>query len=289
VRNEGVQDPCNPHVFGIEKQLNRTALLAGTLIALLAGGAPAFAEADPAEGWKVMSPVQLEQAAEAALPQAGQAGAEAAQAADPAPAGGGAGLAAPDPAAAEAAPEAVAPAPQKPAAKPKDDGPAYLAEDQPFQLKDYEEPKRQEQAPWWQTLLGFVFKLAIVLGLIFGSMVAVKKMSGGKLGLGLPLAAKGRNLVVLESASLGPAQQMHLVCVGGDRLIVVGSGPQGLSTLATIDDPHQVQALLAATNQKGQNTPFNQVYDMETVVQEADGDLFRGNLRDIGRGGRWGG
>lgn len=267
--------------------MKRPVLFAGLLIALLAGGAPAFAADEPADGWKVMTPVQLEQAAEAALPPAGQAG-------------GGAGTAttAEAPAlappaqdvAADVEPAAEAPAPKKAAPKPaKDDGPAYLAEDQPFQLKDYEEPKPQAQAPWWQTLLGFVFKLAMVIGLIFGSMVVVKKLSGGNLPMGLQLNPKGRNLVVLESTQLGPNQGMHLVSVGGERLIVVGTGPQGLATLATIDDPNQVRLLLAATNQKGQNTAFGQMYDMESVVQEDGGDMFRGPLKDLGRRSGWGG
>ena len=242
--------------------MTRPLLFAGLLIALLAGGAPALAADEAADGWKVMSPVELEQAAEAALPVTGQAG-------------GGAGVAT-----TQAAPEA--------APKPATDGPAYLAEEQPFALKDYEEPKPQAATPWWQTALGFVFKLAIVLGLAFGSMVAVKKLSGGNLPMGLQLNPKGRNLVVLESTQLGPNQGMHLVSVGGERLIVVGTGPTGLTTLATIDDPNQVRLLLAATNQKGQNTAFGQMYDMESVVQEDGGDMFRGPLKDLGRRGGWG-
>ena len=260
--------------------MNRLVSIAGLLIALLVGGAPAFAETEGPDGWKVMSPVQLEEAAAAALPAAGQTG-------------GGAGLAQPRDAVAQA-PAAQAPEPQAPTAQeppPREarpEGPAYLAEDQPFQLKDYEEPKPQTQTPWWQTLLGFVFKLAIVISLIFASLMLVKKLSGGQLPMGLQLNPKGRNLVVLESTQLGPQQAMHLVSVGGERLIVVGTGPQGLSTLATIDDPNQVRLLLAATNQKGQNTAFGQMYDMESVVQEDGGEMFQGPLRDMGRRGGWG-
>jgi flagellar biogenesis protein FliO len=126
--------------------------------------------------------------------------------------------------------------------------------------------------------------LVVVIGLMLGALAFVRKVGGGKLPMGLAVG-KGRNLIVLESTSLGPQHSMHLVSVGGDRLIVVGSSPQGLSTLATIDDPTQAAMLLAAS--RGQNTSFNQMYDMETVMQGPGGDAFRGALTDLGRRGGW--
>lgn len=293
--------------------MNRPILLAGLLSTLLVGAAPAFAQGTEADNWKVMSPVQLQAAAEAALPKVGQPaithitpiepnsattslGGEGLPPADaglaidtPPPSGGGAGGATETAEAVEApvAVEAPAATGQRklagpggaPATKPAvDDGPAYLAEDQPFKLKDYEEPKPTVQAPWWQTILWMLLKLVCVLALLAASLFGVKKLSGGQLPASLAgaLGAKGKHLVVLETTSLGPSQAMHLVLVGGDRLLVVGAGPQGLTTLATVDDPNQVRMLLAA-NSKGPSTPFSQAFDMESVVQEDGSDLYSGN------------
>lgn len=153
-----------------------------------------------------------------------------------------------------------------PAAAPEQPArPAYLSEDQPFKLKDYEEPVPAVREPWWQSAIGMGFKMLVVLALAGGSMVAIKKFNGGKLP-NLPLAGgRGRNLVVLETTHVSPGQAIHLVSIGGDKLLVVGSGPQGLRTLAEIDDPGQVQPLLAGN--RTNNTSFNQAYDMETELQ----------------------
>lgn len=164
-------------------------------------------------------------------------------------------------------------------------GPAYLQEDQPFKLRDYEEPKVQAEAPWWQQTGGMLVKLVLVVLVLLGTLLFLKRgTTGGKINFGFA-APKGRNLVVLETTNLGAQQAMHLVSVGGDRLIVVGASPAGLTTLATIDEPAQVQLLLAAS--RGQSAGFNQVYDLESLVQEPGGDILRGALTDLNRRGGW--
>lgn len=175
-----------------------------------------------------------------------------------------------------AAPDALPAAAQAADATPK---PAYLQEDQPLQLRDYDEPKKAEDAPWWQQLFGFIFKLAIVVGLIFLSLAVVKKLSGGRVALP---TTKGRNMVLLESTSLGPQQAIHLVSLGGDRLLVVGASPQGLTRLTEVTEPHEVQALLAGT--KGQSSAFNQVFDLEAVVQASNSELISEALREARAG-----
>jgi flagellar biogenesis protein FliO len=130
-----------------------------------------------------------------------------------------------------------------------------------------------------------LLKLVVVVMLLLGVLLFLKRGSaGGRINFGFT-APKGRNMVVLETTNLGPQQAMHLVSIGGDRLIVVGASSSGLTTLATIDDPAQVQLLLAAS--RGQSTGFNHVYDLESMVQEPGGEMFRGALTDLNRRGGW--
>lgn len=162
--------------------------------------------------------------------------------------------------------------------------PAYMLEDQPLQLRDYDEPQPAAPEPWWSQLLGFLLKLVIVLALVFVSLVALKKIQGGKLQLP---NAKGRNMVVMETTTLGPNQAMHLVSVGGERLLVVGATPTGLSTLTEITDPNIVRTFLQERRSGAANSAFNQVFDLETVVQEAGSDLFHEALREQKRKKGW--
>lgn len=154
--------------------------------------------------------------------------------------------------------------------------PAYMTEDQPLRLRDYAEPQPAQPEPWWQQLLGFLLKLVIVLGLVVVSLVALKRMNGGKAILP---NARSRNIVVLETTHLAPNQAMHLVSIGGERLLVVGAGPQGLTTLSEITDPEEVRPFMQGQRASGAS-PFNQVFDLESVVQEAGGDLFNEAYRE---------
>lgn len=178
--------------------------------------------------------------------------------------------------------EGPAAAQVKPSGTPQ---PAYMAEDQPLKLKDYDEPKPAEPEPWWSQLLGFLLKLVIVIGLIFGTLVAMKKMNGGKVAFNLP-NTRGRNIVVLETTHLNPQQAVHLISLGGERLLVVGASPQGLTTLSEITDPQQMRPFLQG-QKAASASPFNQVFDLESVVQESGGELFNEAYREqYGRKGR---
>lgn len=161
-----------------------------------------------------------------------------------------------------------------------DKKPAYLTEDEPFQLKEYEEPKPATPEPWWQQLIGFVFKLAMVIGLIFLSLAVIKKVSGGRMALNLP-NTKGRNIVVLESTHLNPQQAIHMISLGGERLLVVGAGPQGLTTLTEITDPYQVNLFLQAQKSTPSASSFNQVFDLEKVVQDTNSDLLSDTFAEV--------
>jgi flagellar biogenesis protein FliO len=119
-----------------------------------------------------------------------------------------------------------------------------------------------------------------VIGLIAASLFAVKKLSGGRMALNLP-NTKGRNIVVLESTHLNPQQAIHMISLGGERLLVVGAGPGGLSTLTEITDPTQVRHFLHAQKSTTAASAFNQVFDLERVVQDGDGDLVGDALHDV--------
>ncbi len=63
--------------------------------------------------------------------------------------------------------------------------------------------------------------------------------TSGPLSLGNQTAIE-----LLTRQSIGPQQQLALVRLGR-RIILVGTTPTGMSTLATVDDPAEVQALVA--------------------------------------------
>lgn len=155
--------------------------------------------------------------------------------------------------------------------------PAYTKEDQPFKLRDYEEPKAAPQAPFWQQALGFALKLLLVIGLIFASLTALKKFSGGRVNLP---NAKGKNMAVLETLHLGPQQSVHLISLGGERLLVVGASPAGVNKLAEIDDLATARRLFDGG--RGNATPFNQLYDLESVGADHHQDLFAETMKDVG-------
>lgn len=52
------------------------------------------------------------------------------------------------------------------------------------------------------------------------------------------------SLELLSRQSIGPQQQLTLVRLG-QRILLVGTTPNGMSTLATVDDPGEVQAIVA--------------------------------------------
>ena len=80
--------------------------------------------------------------------------------------------------------------------------------------------------------------LALVIGLIFLARFAFRRFapSVGK-------HAAGGKIEVLARTNLSARQQLCLVRLGR-RLLLVGSGPEGMRTLAEISDPAEVADLL---------------------------------------------
>jgi flagellar biogenesis protein FliO len=95
---------------------------------------------------------------------------------------------------------------------------------------------------WGQLLLAMV----IVVGLIVGLGWLLKRLSGGK-----ALHNAGA-LKLIARANLSAKHQMFLVRMG-NRMVLIGAGPQGLSTLSEITDPAEAADLLRAAGFKDTN------------------------------------
>ena len=97
-----------------------------------------------------------------------------------------------------------------------------------------------EPAPASRGRAGFGSSVAWALGILAVGWLARQFMkSGGPLSLAPPSA-----LELLSRQSIGPQQQLALVRLG-QRILLVGTTPTGMSTLATVDDPAEVQAIVA--------------------------------------------
>lgn len=87
---------------------------------------------------------------------------------------------------------------------------------------------------------GLVFRLGLVLGVIWGAVAAMRWYVRRSQGMG------GRNglatLEVIETHALGPNRALHLVRLG-DRAVLVGATPERITSLLTVDDPEEVRRL----------------------------------------------
>jgi len=91
---------------------------------------------------------------------------------------------------------------------------------------------------WGSGWLQTAGALALVIALIFLARFALRRLapSAGR-------TAAGGKIEVLARTNLSPRQQLCLVRMGR-RLLLVGSGPEGMRTLAEITDPAEVADLL---------------------------------------------
>ena len=87
---------------------------------------------------------------------------------------------------------------------------------------------------------GFGPSVAWAVGILAaGWLVRQFLVSRGPLALGAPAAVE-----LLSRQTIGPQQQLALVRFGR-RILLVGTTPTGMSTLATVDDPEEVQSIVA--------------------------------------------
>lgn len=93
---------------------------------------------------------------------------------------------------------------------------------------------------WWNQWGQAAGALAVVIALILGLRFALRRLSSSGRG-STGTAAKAMN--VLAKLTPLPRQHLLLVQVGG-RLVMVGSGPGGMSRLCEITDPDEVAYLI---------------------------------------------
>jgi flagellar biogenesis protein FliO len=111
-----------------------------------------------------------------------------------------------------------------------------------------QEPQNIGVDAW--TYVRFFVALAVVLGVIWAFSLLMKKLLVAR-----GLAGSAECLKLLYTQSLSPSKHIYLVRLV-DRVLLIGSGEGGLTTLAEITDPSEVSAILKELEFKG-NFDFN--------------------------------
>ncbi len=97
-----------------------------------------------------------------------------------------------------------------------------------------------ETMPTSRERSGFGTSLAWAVGILAVGWLARQFLKvGGPLVSGAPSAVE-----ILSRQTIGPQQQLAVMRFGR-RILLVGTTPTGMSTLATIDDPAEVQTIVA--------------------------------------------
>ncbi len=91
-----------------------------------------------------------------------------------------------------------------------------------------EAPKKEPSLG--MTLVRFVMSLALVLGLAYATILGLKRFTNMKTGAG----HSGRRIRIVENSQLGPNRALHLVEIGGRKLLVA-STPSQVSLIAEIE------------------------------------------------------
>ncbi|GEM_PF-3517967 len=91
-------------------------------------------------------------------------------------------------------------------------------------------------------ILNTITALGVVIGLIIAMRLILNKISGRAV-----LGGRTGVVEVLSRTSISPRNQVMLLRLG-QRIIVVSEGPNGVRTLANLDDPNEVAGLLTHIN-----------------------------------------
>jgi flagellar biosynthetic protein FliO len=87
-----------------------------------------------------------------------------------------------------------------------------------------------KEPPLAMTLARFIVSLVLVLGLAYATILGLKRFTGLKSAGG----SSGRRIKIVENSQLGPNRALHLVEIGGRRLLVA-STPNQVSLIAEIE------------------------------------------------------
>lgn len=98
--------------------------------------------------------------------------------------------------------------------------------------EDGTEAKTQEKEPnGFVTAIGFIFKLALVLGLCYVTMLGLKKFTSMR---GVASGPSRSHIRVIEHSSLGANRALHVVEIGTKKLLVA-STPNQVNLLTELD------------------------------------------------------
>ncbi len=84
-------------------------------------------------------------------------------------------------------------------------------------------------------LVGVILKLGLVIVLIYASLYLLRRWQGG------PLAARLKQVAVLETTRLSPRQALHLVRAGS-QVFLIGATDQSVTVLAEVEPTPETAA-----------------------------------------------
>lgn len=138
---------------------------------------------------------------------------------------------------------------------------------------------QDKQEPIYITLLSFIFKLAVVVALAYGTIYALKRLNLG--------ASKrsGSNLIkVIETTTLGPNRSLHLIETG-DKAMLIASTPTQINLLSEIDVAldQPGEAGEAAVDEDGGGDSFSKRLSM-CMGDAKDSESAAGSIAGLIRG-----
>ena len=131
--------------------------------------------------------------------------------------------------------------------------PALTAAAQSDDFLTYADPLDvQEELPWGDLALDLVLKLGLVVALVLGTLWLIRFVRRRTSRGSAPSPTVGF-AEVLDSTELAPGQRVYLLDVG-DRILVLGSTAQQVTTLSEIADGDEIEALRRRTGLRRQKS-----------------------------------
>ena len=101
-----------------------------------------------------------------------------------------------------------------------------------------------------ESVIRTLLALAVVVVLIVGLRIVLRRLRGSSIAPAGPMS-------VLARKSVSARQQLLLVRLG-KRLVLVGSGPEGMAALMEVSDADEVADLIRQAGGKGEQGPSSQ-------------------------------